>query len=207
MQPAAVASMPSIPSHVLIFGATGNIGRFITNSIVKAKPNISKITVFTSANTVSSKASLINGWKSAGVSVLVGDITKASDVTDAYDGVDTVISCVGRGVLDQQRELIRLAEESQSVQWFFPSEYGTDIEHNSKSAAEKPHQMKLAVRKYVRDHTKRLKVTYIVVGPYFEMWVDEGPWVDQLGGLDIKKNTASVIGDGNGRIGFTTMEE
>lgn len=198
--------MTFIPSHVLIFGATGNIGRFITNKILQSKPNISKITIFTSANTLSTKTALINGWKSAGASVITGDITNATDIANAYQGVDTVISCVGRAVLDQQQELVRLAEESGSVQWFFPSEYGTDIEHGPQSATEKPHQMKLAIRKYIREQTKRLKVTYVVTGPYFEMWLDD-TCADQIGGFNIEKNEATLIGDGEGKIAFTTMEE
>lgn len=198
--------MTFVPSHVLIFGATGNIGQFITNKVLQSKPNISRITIFTSANTISTKTALVNGWKSAGASVIAGDITNATDIANAYQGVDTVISCVGRAVLDQQKELIRLAEESGSVQWFFPSEYGTDIEHGPQSATEKPHQMKLGIRKYIREHTKRLKVTYVVVGPYFEMWLDDS-FADQIGGFNLKKHEATLIGDGEGKIAFTTMEE
>lgn len=196
----------SLPSHILIFGATGNIGRYITDAVVQSFPNIT-ITVFTSAATASSKAELLNGWRASGVSIIVGDITNLTDVANAYRGVDTIISCVGRDVLGHQKELIRLAEESNSVQWFFPSEYGTDVEHSPSSAHEKPHQMKLAIRKYVREHTKRLKVTYVVVGPYFEMWVGLGKFGPKLGGFDIQNKEAVIIGDGEGQIAFTTMPE
>ena len=195
---------PFTPSHILIFGATGAIGRFITNSIIRSKPNFPKITIFTSPSTNSTKDGLISSWKSAGASVIVGDITNASDVANAYRDVDTVVSCLGRAVLDQQKELIRLAEESGNVQWFLPSEYGTDIEHNERSATEKPHQMKLGIRRYIREHTKRLRATYVVVGPYFDMWVDGQ---DHLGGYDLKEKSAFLIEDGEGKIGFTTMEE
>jgi len=196
-----------LPSHILIIGATGNIGKYITNAVVQAKPSFPKITVLTSAATASSKHELLEGWKSSGVSIKVGDITNAADIADAYRGVDTVISCVGRDLIEKQIEMIRLAEESESVQWFFPSEYGTDIEHNERSQHEKPHQKKLAVRRYIREHTKRLKVTYVVVGPYFEMWVGAGNFQHKLGGFDITKKEAAVIGDGEGRIGFTTMPD
>lgn len=199
--------MATVPSSILIFGATGNIGQFITNNIVQAKPNGAKITIFTSANTATAKSTLLQGWKESGVSVIVGDITNASDIKNAYHGIDTVVSCVGRAVLDQQQELIRLAEESGTVQWFFPSEYGTDIEHNAKSPTEKPHQKKLAIRKYIREQTKRLKVTYVVVGPYFEMWVDGGNLGDQIGGFNVKTGEAAVVDDGEGKIAFTTMNE
>ena len=196
-----------IPSHILIVGATGTIGKYIANSVVQSRPPFPKITVLTSVATASAKHELLNGWKASGVSIIVGDVTNPADIANAFRNVDTVISCVGRDLLDQQKEWIRLAEESEGVQWFFPSEYGTDVEHNSRSPDEKPHQMKLAVRKYVREHTKRLKVTYVVVGPYFEMWVGTGKFGYQLGGFDIKNKEATVIADGQGQIGFTTMPE
>ncbi|KAL8281592.1 hypothetical protein RB600_005157 [Gaeumannomyces tritici] len=97
-------------------------------------------------------------------------------------------------------ELIRLAEASGTVKWFFPSEYGTDIEHNERSAGEKPHQVKLAVRRMIRDEIKRLHVTYLVTGPYFDMWVTAG-------NFDAARREANVMDDGEGRIGFCTMPD
>ncbi|KAK5989207.1 Phenylcoumaran benzylic ether reductase PT1 [Cladobotryum mycophilum] len=195
------------PSHILLFGATGNIGRYITQSIVQARPSFPKITVFTSANTVSKKPELINSWKSSGVSIITGDLTNSANVEEAYRGVDTVISAVGRDALGAQKELIRLAEKSDSVQWFFPSEYGTDTEHNEQSAHEKPHQLKRAIHKFVREEVQRLKVTYVVTGPYFDMWVDIQKWSEGLGGFDIKKKDATILGDGEQKISFTTMND
>jgi len=199
----------SIPSKILIFGGTGTIGRYITSSILSSKPNFKQVFLFTSPNTASSKAPLLSKWKSSGLSVIEGDITNPKDVSAAYasTGADTVVSAVGRGVIDAQIELLRLAEESGTVQWFLPSEYGTDIEHNAKSPNEKPHQLKLKVRKYARENLKRVKVTYVETGPYFDMWVDVNPAAEQAGGFDVEKKVAHVIDDGEGKIGFCTMWE
>lgn len=197
----------SLPTHILVIGATGNIGKFITDGLIQTNPANAKISIFTSKETALSKAGLLDQWKAAGVDVLIGDIANSVDVTRCYHDVDTVVSCLGRNALGLQKELIRLAEESSSIQRFFPSEYGTDIEHNPQSAEEKPHQMKLSVRKYIRENTKRLRVTYVVVGPYFEMWVDGGQNGSPLGGFDIKAREATLISDGEGLIGFTTMPE
>lgn len=197
----------SIPTKILIFGGTGIIGRYITSSILAAKPNFKQVFLFTSANTVSTKASLLSKWKSSGLSIIEGDITNPKDISDAFasTGADTVVSAVGRGVIDSQIELLRLAEESGSVKWFLPSEYGTDIEHNAKSPNEKPHQLKLKVRKFARENLKRVKVTYVVTGPYFDMWVDIAPGVEQAGGFDVQNKVAHVIDGGEGRVGFCTM--
>ncbi|TLD33898.1 hypothetical protein PspLS_01600 [Pyricularia sp. CBS 133598] len=158
------------PSSILIFGATGKIGLHLTEWILKASPRFSRVSIFTTPSTAAAKGELLSKWETAGASIIVGDLTNPQDVADAYRGVDTVVSAVGRNVLEKQIQLIRLAEESSSVQWFFPSEYGTDIEHGPKSAGERPHQDKLAVRKFIRDEIRRLHVVYLVTGPFFEMW-------------------------------------
>lgn len=195
------------PSHILIFGPTGNVGKAIMDAIVNANPTFHKVSILTSKETASNKSDLIDGWKSSGVSVVLGDITNRQDIESAYSGVDTVISCLGRGALEAQKELIRLAEESPTVRWFFPSEFGTDPEHNERSAQEKPHQTKLAIRKFIRENTKQLNVTYLIVGPYFDMWVDQRKWSDGLGGVDVVGREAILTGNGNTKIGFTTLKE
>lgn len=195
------------PSHILLFGATGQIGTFITEALINAKPSFDRLTVFTSPSTASNKPDLLNRWKSQGVSVIVGDVDKAEDVRAAYQGVDTVVSAVGRGAIDKQIALLALAEEADSVKWFFPSEYGTDIEHGPKSPGEKPHQKKLAVRKFIREKIRRLKITYLVTGPYFDMWVHTTAGAEEAGGFDVRHQEADLVEDGEGRIGFTTMAE
>ncbi|KAI0153157.1 NAD(P)-binding protein [Xylariaceae sp. FL1272] len=198
----------SVPSKILIVGATGTIGRYITDAIVSAKPSIGQeIVIFTSSATTSSpsKSELLSSWKSRGATVITGDIANADDVTRAYAGVDTVVSCLGRKALASQIELLRLAEESDSVKWFFPSEYGTDIEYDDTSKDEKPHQNKLKVRAYIRENIKKVKCTYVVTGPYADMFFEMRNQV--TGGYDVKEKKAVVIGDGEGRVGLTTMPD
>ncbi|CAI6096687.1 unnamed protein product [Clonostachys chloroleuca] len=195
------------PSSILIIGATGAIGKYITDKIVDAQPPFPKVSIFTSESTVSKKADYINQLKSKGAHIITGDVTNPNDVKAAYEGVDTVVSAVGRNVIDQQIELIKLAEESASVQWFFPSEYGTDIEYGPESVNEKPHQLKLKVRKYVRENVKRLKYTYVVTGPYVDMFFTLKEQAPEAGGFDIKSKKAVFVDGGEGRIGFTTMPD
>lgn len=203
-----IANMTSFqPSHILVLGSTGNVGQTLMNGLVNASPAFPRLSIFTSKSTAASKPDLINGWKSAGVSIVVGDVTNPKDIETAYREVDTVISCLGRDALEGQMELIRLAEASPTVRWFFPSEFGTDPEHNEGSSQEKPHQTKLAIRKFIRESTKQLNVTYLVVGPYFDMWVDRRKWNDGLGGVDVLEREAILTGDGETKIGFTTLKE
>ncbi|KAL2136985.1 hypothetical protein VTI74DRAFT_11167 [Chaetomium olivicolor] len=194
-------------SKILIFGGTGTIGRYITTALLRAKPAFNQVVLFTSANSAREKSQQLEKWKSEGLSVIVGDLTSEDDVKAAYTGVDTVISAVGRGGLQHQINLLRLAEASDTVKWFLPSEFGTDIEHNEKSPNEKPHQLKLQVRKYIRENLKRVKVTYVVTGPYFDMWVDAAAGLEVAGGFISEKKRAYVIEDGNGKVGFCTMPD
>jgi nucleoside-diphosphate-sugar epimerase len=202
--------MSFAPSRLLIFGATGTIGKYITEAILAAKPAFSHVSIFTSANTVATKPELLARWKTSGVSlsVVVGDVTSTEDVANAYkvEKPDTVISALGRGALTTQTKLVELAEASESVKWLFPSEYGTDIEHNTKSPNEKPHQNKLALRKYIRENVTKLHITYLVTGPYFDMWVNARA-DPKMGGFDPANKQAYVINDGEGRVGFCTMPD
>ena len=193
------------PSRILVFGGTGTIGKYITTSLLRATPAFSQVVLFTSPNTAAAKTDLLDRWKAQGLSVIVGNLESDDDVVAAYRGVDTVVSAVGRNALQHQIKLLQLAETSDSVQWFLPSEYGTDIEHNAKSPGEKPHQLKLKVRAFVRDTIRRVKVTYVVTGPYFDMWVNTFTGVETAGGFIPDKKEAYLVGDS--KIGFCTMTE
>ncbi|KAI1151003.1 hypothetical protein F4825DRAFT_377602 [Nemania diffusa] len=202
--------MASLPFTILILGGTGAIGKHITDAVVSAgaSPGHS-ISIFTSDATASSpaKQAQLSSWKSKGLRVVTGDINNAGDVSRAYEGVDVVVSCLGRNALTLQVELIRLADESASVQWFFPSEYGTDIEYDATSKDEKPHQHKLRVRELIRDNVKRLQHTYLVTGPYIDMYFSLLPGFEAIGGYDVRARKAVVVGSGNDAVGFTSMPD
>ncbi|KAI0017421.1 NAD(P)-binding protein [Xylariomycetidae sp. FL0641] len=200
----------SPPSKILIIGGTGTIGRYITKAILSASPPVAQqVSLFTSPATASSpaKQELLTTWKQQGLMVITGDVRRADDVLAAYNGVDTVVSCLGRNGLALQMELLRLAEESETVRWFFPSEYGTDIEYDASSKDEKPHQNKLKVRKYISDTITKVKCTYVVTGPYIDMFLHFPPGAERVGGYDPRAKKAVVVGSGSDRIGFTTMPD
>ncbi|GAP91221.1 putative isoflavone reductase family protein [Rosellinia necatrix] len=204
--------MSALPFSVLILGATGVIGEHITDAILSAKAASGhSISIFTSDATAHGqqhhKAALVSSWKSRGLRVITGDIKNDQDVSRAYEGVDVVVSCLGRNVLAGQTGLIKLAEESASVKWFFPSEYGTDIEYDASSRDEKPHQNKLRVRQFIRDHIGRVQCTHLVTGPYIEMYLTLMSGAKALGGYDVEHRTAEVIGSGNEAVGFTSMPD
>ncbi|KAK8070299.1 hypothetical protein PG994_006915 [Apiospora phragmitis] len=201
----------SLPSKILIIGATGAIGKHISSAIASASlQSVSRVSIFTSAATASNpeKEPILSAWKQKGLFVITGDIRNPQDVRTAYQDIDTVVCCLGRTALLEQIELLRIAdEEASSVQWFFPSEYGTDIEYDASSKSEKPHQNKLKVRAAIRDEIKKLKITYVVTGPYADMFLDFKPGHESAGGFDAKTHKAVLIGDGNDKVGLTTMPD
>ena len=103
--------------------------------------------------------------------------------------------------------MIKLAEASPSIKHFYPSEYGTDIEYNTTTSPhEKPHQLKLQVRKFVRENIKKLKVTYLVTGPYSDLFF--APNKDsRIGSFDVKGQKATLLGTGEEKVSFTTMRD
>ena len=116
---------------------------------------------------------------------------------------------MGRAVIDAQIPLIQWASEIPSVRRFFPSEYGTDIEYGPNSPTEKPHQQKLKVRAHMNAVARdRLEYTYLVTGPYSDLYF--GPPMaaaPRAGGFDVQGKKATLLGDGKGRVSFTSMGE
>ncbi|OJD31376.1 isoflavone reductase family protein [Diplodia corticola] len=193
---------------VLVFGATGVIGRYITNALVNAQPPFKRIGIYTSADTVERKAAEIQALKNKGVDVFVGSFNDEDKILEVYKGFDTVVSAVGRNVIAEQIGLIKLAEQSPSIARFFPSEYGTDIKYGPQSATEKPHQLKLKVRAYLEsDAVNRLEYTYLVTGPYADLYIQKSAHAPEAGTFDVRAKKATLLGDGDGRISLTTMDD
>jgi nucleoside-diphosphate-sugar epimerase len=93
-----------------------------------------------------------------------------------------------------------------SIKYFYASEYGTDIEYDASSSSEKPHQLKLQVRKYIRENTKNLKVTYLVTGPYSDLYFGRSP-EPRAGTFSVKEKKATLLGTGDDKVSFTTEKD
>lgn len=76
----------TLPKKILLFGATGVIGKFIVQALVDDKASFEKIGIFTSPGTAEKKKSDLDALKAEGVEVVVGDVNSEADVTKAYEG-------------------------------------------------------------------------------------------------------------------------
>jgi uncharacterized protein YbjT (DUF2867 family) len=72
--------------NLLLFGATGYIGTYITEQIVENKSSFGRIVVFTSPSTAEKKGDFIKDLEKAGVEIIVGDAAKKEDVVRAMQG-------------------------------------------------------------------------------------------------------------------------
>jgi nucleoside-diphosphate-sugar epimerase len=143
------------------------------------------------------------------VEIFSGNLTSKDAVSEAYNGFDTIVSCVGRPIIHHQVQLIELADKHPDVKKFFPSEYGTDVEYGPASKDEKPHQQKLKVRAAL-SKVRNLEYTYVVTGPYAD--ADPGLFLaargdDEGGSFDVAEKRAVLLGDGKGEISLTTMHD
>ncbi|KAE9369092.1 NAD(P)-binding protein [Stipitochalara longipes BDJ] len=191
--------------NLLLIGATGYIGSYILEEIIKAKESFGKIAIFTSPKTAETKAEKLEKLKSQGVEVIIGDTGNEGELLKAFEGIDTVISAAGRPIIAQQIDWINAAIKAPSVKRFFPSEYGTDVEYDESSKGEVPHQQKLKVRAALRQQEKEgkgLEYTLVVTGPFAYGFLAAGK--AGLGGFDVKEKKAVVLGDGKGRVSLTT---
>jgi nucleoside-diphosphate-sugar epimerase len=73
-----------MPQNIIIIGATGLIGKYITTEIIKAKASFGRVVVLTSENTIHKKLSQINELKHSGIDILVGNITNEKEIRRAY---------------------------------------------------------------------------------------------------------------------------
>lgn len=217
---------------VLIFGATGLIGKHITNALLEAKSNFNKIGIFTSAGSVERKAEVFDDFKAKGAEVITGDIQNEQDVLNAYKGLsdnsklfhipllpwarlidradyDTIVSALGRDAIAMQVNLVRLAEQSGTINRFLPSEFGTDIAYSEASTHEPVHQEKLKVRAAFKNYAKRLEHTYLMVGPYPDYYFGMGaiPPPQQIGSYDAKAKKAYLLTPVDQKISWTAMPD
>ncbi|KAF2097712.1 putative isoflavone reductase family protein [Rhizodiscina lignyota] len=201
--------MAPVSQSVIVFGGTGKIGTYIVDELLKSSKF--SIALFTSPNTVQTKADQIEALKKRGSRIIVGDVHNEQNVKNAYKGThpdfDTVVSAVGRPVILDQIDLLKWAEETPNIKRFYPSEYGTDIEYGPQSVNEKPHQLKLKVRAFVRENIKRLEYTYLVTGPYSDMFFDVSGKDQRAGSFDLDAKKSVLLGTGNDKISFTTMRD
>jgi hypothetical protein len=65
--------------------------------------------------------------------------------------------------------------------------------------------LKLKVRAYAKS-ARDLEFTYLVTGPYSDLYFGK-LGKEEIGMFDVKAKKAVLLGDGKGKVSFTTMAE
>ena len=85
------SSKSTMSQNILIIGATGTIGTYITRAIVDAyysgETDFGRLAVLTSKKTLIEKVQDIAALESWGVEVFVGDLEDEEKVKEAYRGM------------------------------------------------------------------------------------------------------------------------
>ena len=75
-----------VPKNILVFGATGNIGRYIVNALLENKSSFGKIAAFTYEDSVKKKPELFEKAKTRGVEIITGELTDEAKLAEVYKG-------------------------------------------------------------------------------------------------------------------------
>lgn len=63
------------------------------------------------------------------------------------------------------------------------------------------------MRKYIRGNIKDLLVTYLVTGPYSDLYFGPASTDDRVGSFNVTERKATLLGTGNEKMSFTTMKD
>ncbi|KAJ0989068.1 hypothetical protein J5N97_007424 [Dioscorea zingiberensis] len=177
-------------SKILIIGGTGYIGKFIVHASAKlGHPTFALVRSATASDPA--KAELLSGFKSAGVSLLHGDLNDHESLVRALKQVDVVISTVGFMQLADQTKIIDAIKEAGNIKRFFPSEFGLDVDRTN---VVEPVKSTFAVKSQIRRAVEASGIGYTFVSSnYFAGYAL--PTLGQAGGPPTDKIV--ILGDGN----------
>lgn len=72
--------------NLLLFGATGQIGSFILESILTARNSFNRVAIFTSTRTAEAKSAYLNKLQHHKIEIITGDIEDENAIKAAYKG-------------------------------------------------------------------------------------------------------------------------
>ncbi|XP_057447911.1 leucoanthocyanidin reductase-like [Lotus japonicus] len=122
------ATPPATAGRILIIGATGFMGQFMT----KASLGLGRSTylLLRPGSLTPSKAAIVKSFQDRGAKVIHGVINDKElmvKILKDYE-IDVVISLVGGGNLMDQRTLVDAIKSVKTVKRFLPSEFGHDTD-------------------------------------------------------------------------------
>ncbi|KAF2165522.1 hypothetical protein M409DRAFT_67319 [Zasmidium cellare ATCC 36951] len=178
---------------VAVVGAGGNVGRFITQALLKTGQHI--VTAITRAD---SQSSLPEGVIPKRV-----DYEKPETLVEALKGQDAlVITVSGRSPIQSiEEKLVRAAGEA-GVPWILPNEWSPDSANQGLIDDVFLFGMKVATRKLIEDLRKS---SYVAVATGF--WYEYSLGIANNYGFDFAKRAVKFYDDGSTKISTSTWPQ
>ncbi|VYS64884.1 unnamed protein product [Arabidopsis thaliana] len=179
-------------SRVLIIGATGRLGNYITRfSIESGHPTFALIR----NTTLSDK---LKSLSDAGVTLLKGSLEDEGSLEEAVSKVDVVISAIpSKHVLDQKL-LVRVIKQAGSIKRFIPAEYGANPDKTQVSDLDHGFYSKKSEIRHMIE-SEGIPYTYVCCGLFMRVLL---PSLVQPGLQSPPTDKVTVFGDGNVKAVF-----
>lgn len=184
-------------SRVLVVGATGQLGRVITNKLLAAGVPV---------RAFARSAEKLAPFKAAGAEVVAGDLLDLPKITEACRGVGQIVSTAnnnnGKGPTSPMKidvsayqNLLAAARNTGVRRLVYVSFRGV-------TSGETVDIFRL--KWYIEDAIRRSGVPHVIVRPTAFMDV----WIDMVIAPDIrKKGVATVFGDGTGVTNYIAIDD
>lgn len=184
--------------NILVVGATGFLGMEICRQLTAAGKNVSGLIRKSSA------VEKTNALKQWGVQTIIGDLKEMASLTNALQGVDTVISTASSTLSraegdsiqtvdnEGQSNLVDAAISAGAKQFVFVS--------FTFNASEFPLQ---AAKRRAEKKIMESKMTYTILKPSFFMEA----WLSPAVGFDFPNAKATIYGDGTNKISWIAIQD
>jgi len=175
---------------IAVAGATGYVGKALTDALLDAKTFQVRIL----ARESSVESAPLQDFKKRGASLHVISYEDEASILKALEGVDTLIGAVASTALvSAQVPLIKAAKKA-GVQLYFPSEFGGDFEENHPSPVLQGKRTVLKTAKEVG-----LPVAAVNTGGFIDSC-----FIPPLG-YNFAEKKVTIWGDGNAKSTWTSM--
>nr|WKZ09235.1 eugenol synthase 4 [Melaleuca bracteata] len=155
---------------ILIFGATGYLGKFMVKaSLAMGHPTFAYVR---SINSDPSRQRLLHGFESTNVTTFQGELEEHEKLVSVLRQVDVVISTLPVPQHLQQLKIIDAIKEAPNIQRFVPSEYGNEVDR--VKAALPPFEALLENKRKIRRATEAAGIpfTYVSANSFAAYFVD-----------------------------------
>ncbi|KAL2521232.1 NmrA-like negative transcriptional regulator family protein [Forsythia ovata] len=158
-------------SKILIFGATGYLGKYmVTASVSMGHPTCVYVRPI-KPDADSSRLELFKSFESMGVIVIQGELDDHEKLVSVLKQVDVLISTLAVPQHLEQLKIIKAMKEVGNIKRFVPSEFGNEVDRVSGLP---PFQALLDNKKKIRRATEEAGIpfTYVSANSFAAYFVD-----------------------------------